>query len=91
MPKSWHFAPQSCAVMPALGELVAVQISNTAEQAKLLVVEAGDSASLCLLAQPYLQLAGKSMQLGDAIKVMHDRLIAVQPSVDSEDVLAYAV
>ncbi|NLS56342.1 cell division protein ZapC [Hafnia alvei] len=91
MPKSWHFAPQSCSVNPALGEVVAVQVSNTAEQARLLVVESGDSASLCLLAQPYLQLAGKAMQLGDAIKVMHDRLIAVQPSSDAQDILAYAV
>ena len=91
MPKSWHFAPQSCSVSPAIGEVVAVQVSNTAEQARLLVVESGDSASLCLLAQPYLQLAGKAMQLGDAIKVMHDRLIALQPSADAEDILAYAV
>lgn len=75
MPKSWHFATHPRHCTPKDGELVAVRLSETGEEATLLVVEAGENAALCLLAQPQLELAGKTMQLGDAIKVMHDRLL----------------
>ncbi len=51
-----------------------VWLSEDMQQVNLLVVETGDNAALCLLAQPGLQLAGRTMQLGDAIKVMNDRL-----------------
>lgn len=77
MPKSWHFTQQVMAIRPQAGECVAVQVSESAEYACLLVVESGDNASLCLVAQPQLTLAGRAMQLGDAIKVMHDRLLPV--------------
>lgn len=77
MPKSWHFNQQTLAMRPGVGECVAVHVEASAEYASLLVVEAGDNASLCLLAQPQLVLAGRAMQLGDAIKVMHDRLLPV--------------
>lgn len=77
MPKSWHFVQQMLAIRPGVGECVAVRLAESAEYASLLVVEQGDNASLCLLAQPQLTLAGRTMQLGDAIKVMHDRLLPV--------------
>ncbi|EOS96579.1 cell division protein ZapC [Erwinia tracheiphila] len=75
MPKSWHFMTSEQQVLqPREGELVAVRLCENGEEAVLLVVEVGESAALCLLAQPTLTLAGKGMLLGDAIKIMHDRL-----------------
>jgi len=54
--------------------MVAVTLADSGEQAQLLVVESGENAALCLLAQSALTVAGKGMQLGDAIKIMNDRL-----------------
>ena len=51
-------------------------MSDGGERARLLVAEAGDNASLCVLAQPGLTLVGRRIALGDAIKIMHDRLHA---------------
>ncbi|KAB8313241.1 cell division protein ZapC [Erwinia endophytica] len=76
MPKSWHFESHGQGNwQPTDGELVSVRLCESGEEARLLVVETGESAALCLLAQPQLTLAGRAMQLGDAIKVMHDRLL----------------
>jgi cell division protein ZapC len=61
-------------MQPRPGEMVQVTLADEGTQARLLVVESGDNAALCLLAQPGLTLAGKNMVLGDAIKVMNDRL-----------------
>jgi len=61
-------------MQPRPGEMVQVTLAEEGTQARLLVVESGSNAALCLLAQPALTLAGKNMVLGDAIKVMNDRL-----------------
>lgn len=74
MPKSWHFAAWDESWAAAAGDAVSVWSSDDYQQVNLLVVEAGDNASLCLLAQPALNLPGLTMQLGDAIKIMNDRL-----------------
>lgn len=74
MPKSWHFTPHYHPWQPEAGTLVSVTLDENGEQGCLVVVESSESASLCLLAQPALMLAGKHMVLGDAIKIMNDRL-----------------
>lgn len=81
MPKSWHFSSCQQSVQPAMGEIVEVTLADSGEQARLLVVENGENAALCLLAQPALTLAGKGMVLGDAIKVMNDRLQPQQQEI----------
>ncbi|PWC17256.1 cell division protein ZapC [Brenneria corticis] len=82
MPKSWHFVqqPSDAAPAPLTGDIVQVRLTENNDAAYFLVAEAGDKASLCLLAQEQLMLNGKMMALGDAIKIMHDRLspVAVQ-------------
>ncbi|EJF29418.1 MULTISPECIES: cell division protein ZapC [Enterobacteriaceae] len=74
MPKSWHFVSHGDGWQPEVGEGACVWLSENMQQVNLLVVETGDNAALCLLAQQGLTLAGRTMQLGDAIKVMNDRL-----------------
>lgn len=87
MPKSWHFVTQGQeGFRPEEGDLVCVTVKDSGEQASMIVVESGENAALCLLAQPELNLAGRSMMLGDAIKIMHDRLL---PQATS-DALSFA-
>lgn len=74
MPKSWHFLSHGENWVPSSGEAACVWLSDTQECVNLLVVEPGDNAALCLLAQPGVVIAGRTMQLGDAIKIMNDRL-----------------
>lgn len=82
MPKSWHFTQQRQPFHPERGQLASVRVMDSGEQATLLVVESGDNASLCLLAQERLTVAGRGMVLGEAIKVMHDRLTPVALSLE---------
>ena len=81
MPKSWHFIAHPHQWQPSGGDAACVWLSDTGEQVNLLVVEPGDNAALCLLAQPGLTLAGRVMQLGDVIKIMNDRLQPAQSAV----------
>lgn len=74
MPKSWHFVAHAEEWQPALASPASVWLSDDQQCVRLLVVEPGENAALCLLAQPVLTLAGRTMQLGDAIKIMNDRL-----------------
>ncbi|EGT3572820.1 cell division protein ZapC [Citrobacter amalonaticus] len=74
MPKSWHFVAHGENWSPGTGDTACVWLSDTHEQINLLVVEPGENAALCLLAQPGVIVAGRTMQLGDAIKIMNDRL-----------------
>ncbi|RWR02000.1 cell division protein ZapC [[Pantoea] beijingensis] len=76
MPKSWHFESYRHEEWrPDEGDMVGVKLCENGEHARLLVVENGDAAALCLLAQAQLTVSGRNMVLGDAIKIMHDRLL----------------
>lgn len=74
MPKSWYFVQQHSAWQPDQGGLVMVRLLENGTYAHLLVVDVGDNACLCLLAQNQLILTDRTLLLGDAIKVMNDRL-----------------
>lgn len=75
MPKSWYFSSVSQSDwVPDEAEIVGVKLRHSGDIAHFLVIECGENAALCLLAQPKLDLNGRIMALGDAIKIMHDRL-----------------
>lgn len=80
MPKSWHFVSYDDVWQPEVGAVASAWLNENWQQVNLLVIEAGDNAALCLLAQTELNLAGRTMLLGDVIKVMNDRL-KPQPDV----------
>lgn len=84
MPKSWYFVQQSAGEPPCPqpGDAVFVTLSGSQENACFMVVESGEKASLCLLAQENLALNGKVMLLGEAIKIMHDRLLPQRDAAD---------
>ena len=63
---------------PATGDAASAWLSDSGQQVNLLVVEPGENAALCLLAQPGVTVAGRVMQLGDVIKIMNDRLQPAQ-------------
>jgi len=74
MPKSWHFVTHNDIWQPEVGAAACAWLNENWQPVNLLVIETGDNAALCLLAQAELTLAGRTMQLGDVIKVMNDRL-----------------
>ncbi|MGV3344861.1 cell division protein ZapC [Enterobacteriaceae bacterium LUAb1] len=85
MPKSWYFISHGYTYSPQDGDVVQVQLCESGEIATLLVVESGNRAALCLLAQSQLILSGKCLMAGEAIKVMNDRLYPLP----AEQVLRY--
>lgn len=84
MPKSWYFQVLNSGYQPATGHLVQAVLTESHQTVLLLVVESNQVASLCVLAQVQAQLPLKCLQLGDAIKLMNDRLIPIQ-SASAED------
>lgn len=91
MPKSWHFTHAMLPPVLKSGQLVTVTVTESGIPACLLIVEVGTTASLCLLAQPQLVLSQRPLVLGEAIKVMNDRLLPLEEAVaDVADLFAVA-
>ncbi len=76
-PKSWFFEPRSTDYTPQEGEIV--QLTNQFNRGRFIVLEVGESASLCLSAEleAFILSPGKELVFGQAIKVMHDRMECV--------------
>ncbi|MBD2796018.1 cell division protein ZapC [Xenorhabdus sp. 18] len=85
MPKSWYFSPFSLVEKPEHGGIIQLQLQDSGTEALFMVVEVGDNASLCLLAQQKLALNDRVMSFCDPIKVMNDRMMPyiepTQPSI----------
>jgi cell division protein ZapC len=74
-PKSWFFDCQSSdEIAPEEGDFV--HLCNGYSEGYFIVLEVGESASLCASVNLYeFELNGvKSLEFGQAIKVMHDRM-----------------
>ncbi|WED23167.1 cell division protein ZapC [Vibrio sp. JC009] len=73
-PKSWFFDRQGEGYQPQEGDIVHLQ--NRLSSGYFMVVEVCDNASLCaFIEQDEFSLDGvKSLQFGQPIKVMHDRM-----------------
>ncbi|MDR0219198.1 MAG: cell division protein ZapC [Enterobacteriaceae bacterium] len=89
MPKSWYFSVSSLITKPEQGEIVQVYLQDDERQesraeAIFMVAEAGDNASVCLLAQQTLDLGDRVMNFCDPIKIMNDRLMPyIEPTAAS--------
>ncbi|MCG6216335.1 cell division protein ZapC [Vibrio furnissii] len=73
-PKSWFFDYQGGDVAPEEGDMVS--LVNGYNQGYFIVLEVGDNASLCALVdlQAFVLNGSKSLEFGQVIKVMHDRM-----------------
>ncbi|BBM64636.1 MULTISPECIES: cell division protein ZapC [Vibrio] len=73
-PKSWFFDAQSCGHEPEEGDMVF--LNNQYSDGVFIVLEAGDSSSLCAYVgqDEFLLDGNKCLQFGQPIKVMHDRM-----------------
>ncbi|MCL9776736.1 cell division protein ZapC [Vibrio methylphosphonaticus] len=73
-PKSWFFDHQNASFQPEEGELV--RLTNQYSSGFFIVLEVGESASLCALVDldSFNLTSSKDVQFGQSIKVMHDRM-----------------
>ncbi|OCG11272.1 hypothetical protein A9G09_00710 [Gilliamella sp. wkB292] len=80
MPKSWYFSQQITAYRPKMADIVVVNMQEGGQSVFLMVVEAGENASLCIIAQPTFGAMNKTFYFSEAIKVMNDRLMPISTS-----------
>ncbi len=80
-PKSWFFDYQGEGYNPSEGELV--RLVNQDSAGLFIVLEVGESASLCALVdiEEFVLSGSKTVCFGQAIKVMHDRMACAQQHI----------
>ncbi|NUF48438.1 cell division protein ZapC [Gilliamella sp. ESL0250] len=78
MPKSWYFSQQPMLYVPKVADVVEVSLQEGGQKVYLMIVEAGENASLCIIAQPSFVAMSKTFMFSEAIKVMNDRLKPVE-------------
>jgi cell division protein ZapC len=73
-PKSWFFDAQACDHEPEEGDMVF--LTNQHSEGVFIVLEAGDTSSLCAYVgqEEFLLNGSKALGFGQPIKVMHDRM-----------------
>ncbi len=76
-PKSWFFDYQSSGYSPQEGELIS--LVNSHGRGHFIVLDVGESASLCVSVDlaPFTLNNSKQLCFGQVIKVMHDRMATV--------------
>ncbi|EKT58449.1 cell division protein ZapC [Providencia sneebia] len=82
MPKSWYFSIVHEMGIPLQGQPIQVRIEGSNNFATFIIVEVGDSASLCLLADPQLELPDRTLRFCDPIKIMNDRMLRPQRNIN---------
>lgn len=80
MPKSWYFIQKPKFFIPKMADIVEVNMQEGGQKVYLMVVEPGDNASLCIIAQPTFMAMNKTFCFAEAIKVMNDRLAPLHHS-----------
>ncbi|WP_047047985.1 cell division protein ZapC [Vibrio mexicanus] len=86
-PKSWFF--DSCSIVgdePQEGDIV--QLSNSLNKGYFIVLESGEASSLCAYVdlEEFQLNPSKALVFGQAIKVMHDRMIVVNEQLTVQPV-----
>ncbi|WP_218058776.1 MULTISPECIES: cell division protein ZapC [unclassified Gilliamella] len=84
MPKSWYFSQQPMLHTPKVADIVEVSLQDGGQKVCLMVVEAGENASLCIIAQPSFIAMNKTFVFSEAIKVMNDRLMPVKKNLTEQ-------
>ncbi|MBF9000467.1 cell division protein ZapC [Vibrio nitrifigilis] len=85
-PKSWFFDYQGLGYQPEMGDIVS--LVNEYNQGHFIVLDVGDSASLCAVVdlEAFSLNGAKSLSFGQVIKVMHDRMVCANEILISHDI-----
>ncbi|MFV0575345.1 MAG: cell division protein ZapC [Vibrio sp.] len=84
-PKSWFFSSQGGDFIPEEGEIV--HLRNCYSEGHFMVVEVGETASICVYVsrRDFSLTDCKILKFGEPIKVMHDRFakVMLQPAIET--------